>query len=522
MGRRILFVTTDQQRYDTLGCNGGTVGRTPVLDRLAAQGVRYERAVPQSVVCMPSRSTMITGQHPSTHGVWMNGVALPADAPSVATELHRHGYRTALIGKPHFEPFLDPFGRFVENRLADLGVPTLSGPAADGVPGPHRGFEHMEAASHTPMGPLHYARYLQREHPEHLDGFYAVLDRDLEVNADGGGASGAPQVKDNPIPREWYHTDWVADRTIAWLDSLDDGDDWFAWMSFPDPHHPWDPPASELGRVDWRDVPLPEGYVTDAAERERILDDKPRHWRLWYDGALVSNYEAPTRWVPATLTADQVREVNARNAVEVELIDEAIGRVLAAVSARGWDDDLDVIMTTDHGELQGDFGLLFKGPYHVDGLMRLPLIWRPAPSAGVAPAAVTAPVGLVDLAPTFTSIAGLPTPEWMEGRALPVSDVDAAERGAERALTEWDSEIFGVEVHLRTITRDGWVCTTYAPGTVHDGTEGELYDLADDPLQRVNRWDDPAVRAQRDDLISDLRDHLPAVRGPRRPLDAPV
>ena len=129
--------------------------------------------------------------------------------------------------------------------------------------------------------------------------------------------------------------------------------------------------------------------LADPAEREAILDAKPRHWRLWYDGTLVSNYEAPTRWVPATLTADQVREVNARNAVEVELIDEALGRVLAAVDARGWADDVDVVFTTDHGELQGDFGLLFKGPYHVDGLMRLPLVWRPAPSAGVAPAVVT-------------------------------------------------------------------------------------------------------------------------------------
>ena len=65
-----------------------------------------------------------------------------------------------------------------------------------------------------------------------------------------------------------------------------------------------------------------------------------------------------------------------------------------------------MIFTTDHGELQGDFGLLFKGPYHVDALMRLPLIWRPAPSAGVAPGAVvTRPVGLVDLAPTFSTIA---------------------------------------------------------------------------------------------------------------------
>jgi arylsulfatase A-like enzyme len=192
------------------------------------------------------------------------------------------------------------------------------------------------------------------------------------------------------------------------------------------------------------------------------------------------------------------------------------------VAARGWDDDLDVIVTTDHGELQGDFGLLFKGPYHVDGLMRLPLVWRPAPAAGVAPAAVTGPVGLVDLAPTFCAIAGLPPEPWMEGAPLPVDDADADARGHGCALTEWDSELLGVDVHLRTITQGGWVCTTYGPGTVHDGTEGELYDLADDPLQRVNRWDDPAARGVRDDLVDDLRRRLPAPRTPRLPLDAPV
>ncbi|MSO88212.1 MAG: sulfatase [Acidimicrobiia bacterium] len=522
MGRKILFITTDQQRYDTLGCNGGELSRTPVVDSLAAQGVRYERAVPQSVVCMPSRCTMLTGQYPSTHGVWMNGVALPVDAPSVAAVLHQAGYRTALVGKPHFEPFLDPFNRFTENRMAASGLPTAQSLQAEGGMGPHRGFDHLEFAGHSPVGSLHYGRWMVENHFDALGGFYAVLDKDLEVNATGGGDTGAPQVQVNPVAREWYHTDWVADRTIAWLNGLDADDDWFCWMSFPDPHHPWDPPASELGRVDWRDVPLPAGYVEDPAERERILDDKPRHWRLWYDGKLVSNYEAPTRWVPATMTADQVREVNAVNAVEVELIDEAIGRVLAAAEAKGWADDLDVVFTTDHGELQGDFGLLFKGPYHVDGLMRLPLIWRPAPGAGVEAATVTAPVGLVDLAPTFCAIAGVDAQPWMEGHALPHHDADATARKFERVLTEWESELFGVAVYLRTITRDGWVCTTYRPGTVHDGSEGELYDLSEDPLQQVNRWDDAAVRSIRDDLVADLGDHLPAPRVPRLPVDAPV
>jgi len=293
-------------------------------------------------------------------------------------------------------------------------------------------------------------------------------------------------------------------------------------MSFPDPHHPWDPPESEMGRVDWRDVPLPKGYLGSRDEREKAIDAKPRHWRMWYDGQLVSNYEAPAKWVPATLTEDQVREINARNAVECELIDEALGRVLAAIEQKGWTDDVDIIFTTDHGELQGDFGLMFKGPYHVDALMRLPLVWRPAPSTTPTQAVVTKPVELLDLAPTFCAIAGIAPAEWMQGQALPIDDDDADKRGFERALTEWDSELFGVGVYLRTITRDQWVCTAYLPGYAHDGTEGELYNLAEDPLQTNNLWEDRDYQSVRADLVADLWDHQPPVHEPRLELEAPV
>jgi len=293
-------------------------------------------------------------------------------------------------------------------------------------------------------------------------------------------------------------------------------------MSFPDPHHPWDPPASELHRVNWRDLDLPEGYIADAHTREQVLSSKPQHWMRWYDGTFVSNYEAPARWVPATLTADQVREVNAMAHIENELIDEAIGRVLSSISQRGWADDLDIVYTTDHGEFQGDYGLLFKGPYHVDSLMRLPLIWRPAPSAKITPAKVHSPVGLVSLAATFASIAGLPQPEYVEASALPTSDDDARARGHERVLTEWDSSLFGKIVSSRTIHRDGWTCTAYAPGTLHDGTEGELYNLTDDPLQHVNLWDDPAHAAIRNDLCDDMWTHLPTPTDERRYCEAPV
>ncbi len=507
MGRKILFITTDQQRYDTLGANGGRLSRTPVFDRLAAEGIRYERCQPTSVVCMPSRASMLTGQFPSTHGTWMNGVALAVDAPSIAAHLHDAGYATALIGKAHFEPFLDPFGRFAENALSALGIPTIESPWFDGRRGVHRGFDHLELATHGVLGPLHYARWMREQHPDSLGGFYSVVDQDLNVNAAGGGETGAPQVAVNPVPREWYHTDWVAERTIAWLEAQPDGGDWFCWMSFPDPHHPWDPPAAQRSRVPWRDVPLPENYPQQSGERERLLDQKARHWRAWYDGRVVSNYEAPAKWVPATLTADQVREVNALNAVEVELIDEAVGRVLRSIEARGWGDDVDVVFTSDHGELQGDYGLLFKGPYHVDSLMRLPLVWRPARSSAPTPAVVRSPVSLVSLAATFAQVAGAAPPPWVEGPPLPVDDADAAARGFTGTFTEWDSALFGVDVHVRSLLTGEYLYTEYRPGSMHDGSEGELYLLADDPLQRTNRFADRSLASTRATLHDRLRMH---------------
>jgi arylsulfatase A-like enzyme len=506
MGRKILFVTTDQQRYDSLGCNGGTVARTPVLDRLAAEGLNYRRAMNQNVVCMPARSTMITGQYPRTHGVYANGVPLPADAPSVASYLGAHGYRTALLGKAHFEPGFDLEGRWPENRLA-----------AEGSTGPHRGFDHLELAMHGPLPLWHYGVWIRGQPGHHERDFYQLF-AGAALNGVGGGETGACQLKVNPVPREMYHTDWVADRTIAWLDTVADGEDWFCWMSFPDPHHPWDPPASELSRVPWRDLDLPAGHPGSPEACRRILEQKPRHWLAYYEGAHSNLEGGPADFVPAAMTDDQVREINAFTHIENELIDEAVGRILDCVEERGWTADTDVVFTTDHGELQGDFGMLFKGPYHCEALMHLPMIWRPAPSAGVAPYLVEEPVGQLDLAPTFAAIAGLPAPEWVQGSPLPT----AAGSGRQRVVTEWDSQFPTEDLHLRSMWRDDWLVTAYEPGGGYDGTEGELYDMGDDPWQFNNLWNDPAHRARRDELVADLYDALPPARPDKLAVEAPV
>jgi arylsulfatase A-like enzyme len=522
--RNILFITSDQQRFDALGCNGGVVARTPVVDALARQGINYRRAHVQNVVCMPSRSTMLTGQYPLTHGVVANGVPLPSDAPSVARHLRRGaGYHTALIGKAHFEPHLDPWLSFDENRAA-----------AAGSCGPWRGFDHIELATHGPAGGHHYAAWLWDQHPEAIAGFGGVL------TGRGGGDTGAPEVAHNDMAREHYHTDWVADRTVAWLDGVPSDEPWFCWMSFPDPHHPFDPPLDEVrARIDWRDVPLPGGHPGSRANIERILAGKPRHWLDWYRGAFRNPEGGPVSFVPSRLSESQLREMNAMIHVENELIDEACGRVLAALRARGVDEHTDVIYTSDHGELQGDFGLMFKGPYHTDALLRVPLVWRPAPSAHESPASIDEPVGHIDLAPTFCTIAGVNVPDDMQGAPLPLT----AGSGRDAVITTFDSQFSRVGMRLRTIYADGHICTVYLP-TDHrrgggfplywavwgshtrvpdySGTEGELYDVADDPHQWHNHFDDPSRRALRAALIDRMAELLPEERTPPLAVAAPT
>lgn len=509
--RNILLITTDQMRYDALGCNGGQVARTPVLDNLSAKGINYRRAHNQNVVCMPARATIMTGQHVATHGVWMNGVSLPEDTPTIAHWLNDNGYRTALLGKAHFEPWLGDPAVFFENRMA-----------SEHNNGPHRGFDRMELANHFLEGHSHYDRWINANHKAYRPDFY-TMTTDRGQNTASRGDTGALQVWPTEIPREIYHTDWVADRTINWLGELGDADPFFCWMSFPDPHHPWDPPASETGRVNWRDVPLPSLYSEDKASTEALLAQKPAHWMGYYNGTLWSNLESPRDFVPRDMSADQVREINAMNHIENELIDEACGRVLAWLEAHGRLDNTDVFFTTDHGEFQGDFGLMFKGPYHVDALMHLPFIWCPASTANMNASEVTAPVGHLDLAATFCEVAGLAIPDWVEGKPLPWNDAQAQQQSRDDVLTEWDSEHVGVDMHLKSIyNRQGWLVTEYGKSSLYEGTEGELYNMNDDPEQRVNLWGDPGYASIRKELVARLHDQLPEPREPRLERKAPV
>jgi arylsulfatase A-like enzyme len=246
-----------------------------------------------------------------------------------------------------------------------------------------------------------------------------------------------------------------------------------------------DPPAPWCDRYAAADMTVP-------ARHPEEFERKPSFHRVWANGL-----PEPMAWANpggARLSDRQLAEMMAGYYGMVAQLDHALGGVLRALDETGQAEDTLVVVTTDHGELLGDHQMLFKGPLHYDGLLRVPLVVR---GPGVTPGlAVSEPVGLVDLVPTVLELARLPAPATLDGGSL-APLLAGQSQGREWVLTENDHEM-GFVLHLRTLTTERYVLTRYdtMPGV------GELYDRALDPGERENRWDDPAYAGTRRELLA--------------------
>ena len=474
MGRKILFITTDQQRYDSLGCNGGTIARTPVVDGLAASGVNYQRAYNQNTVCMPARSTMLTGQYVRTHGVVANGVPLPDDAPSVAAYLHDDaGYRTALLGKAHFEPGFDlraPVARELHGGARPhRSVPRLRARRARDARAARRqaraaALRHAGSSTRTASTRRRASRRCSRPSPAATPA--RPRRGSTRSRASGTTPTGSPTARS---------------RTSTRCPTTPTGS---CGCRSPIRTTRGIRPRRSSTACNWRDLDLPPGHPGSNEKIERVLAQKPAHWLELWEGTFVNAEGGPGTYRPQNVSHDNIREINAMAHIMNEMIDEACGRVLRRVASAGWDDDTDVFFTTDHGELQGDYGLIFKGPFHTDSLMRLPMVWRPAPSAGVAPADVQR-----------AGRSARSRADVLRDRRRRRAGVDAGRArsrprpgsGRERVLCEWDSQFPGYGMHLRSIYRDGWLCTAYEKSTVGEPNGLEKFFAATGHVRRRDR-----------------------------------
>lgn len=477
----LLLITTDQQRADTVGAYGNRVCRTPNLDRLAGDGVTLDRAYVANPICMPSRASLLTGLLPHRHGVWANGVALPEGTRTLAHDLTDAGYRTALIGKAHLSPTGSP--------TSMEGVERWEREEAwfRDWSGPYFGFERVELGLGHATAHGHYGFWLREHDP----------DAPSLVGIRGARRSptGAPQSGLSRLPVACHQSTWIAERSLEYLDGWARGDEpFFLWASFFDPHHPFLPPILYAERVDAERVALPQG-------RGDGLSARPPHYLARWKGE-GPDLEGGKFGDLSALAEAQIREIIAHYYAMVELIDDCVGRILEGLERLGLAGDTIVVFTSDHGELLFDHGLLGKGPFPYEGLIRVPWIWR-WPGHLPAGRRSSGLVSLSDFPSTALDLVGLRTPTRRQGSSRADLLTGNSDRGAESVLVEFDSQF--QDLSARTLVTDRWKLTCY-PGHAY----GELADLERDPAESANLWDDEGCGEMRDALRSRLLGSLVA------------
>ena len=472
----IIFILSDQQRRDSLGCYGNAIAQTPCLDRLAASGVTFENAFTANVVCMPSRAALLTGRYPRVNGVVTNGVALDENREiTLPVALGSHGYQTACAGKLHLAPHIDPDPKYGKNE-GGYESPESPGFWKSGktVPLPYYGFQHVRlCAGHARDWMNYYQDLVSRD-----SGLPDLLKEENALQP----LSGAPSSWKSAIPEEHHVSTWVADQAIDLIESLaTQPDPFFLFVGFPDPHFPYCPPAPWCDMIDPASVPMPN------RSSDELEQPSPRH-----KGAL----ELFSSWLPYNLMDmpdEHIREIIAHTYGMVSLLDQNVGRITDTLDRLNITDNTVLVFTTDHGEHLGDHWLVYKAsPF--DELTHLPMIWN-CPARFATAARTEEIVSHVDLMPTVLDLAGIELPSGVQGSSYRIALEGGDFTGRTCAYLEDDTLGPEGNTFQRTVRTHNFRLSFYLPEN-----EGALYDLRNDSNELFNRWDDPDYRDTRNEL----------------------
>ena len=438
MSRRpnLLLLMTDQQRADALGCVSDWVN-TPHLDQLAQEGVRFSNCVTTSPVCIPARLSLATGLYPHNTWVWDNGHhTLDPRTPTWMQAVRAAGYRTSLFGKTHLHPHGGDL-RDREHLLHEYGlddVDEIGGPRASA-----RVLSHM-TAGWDQLG-------LWRAYREDLDDRFATK----------------PHVaRPSPLPLAQYADTYVGARAHEYLRDYDSDQPWCCWVSFGGPHEPWDTPDEFARRYDPEQMPAPIPLPEWASHP----GDRPQ-------GALAKRLAQR----PA-LDPQDVAAMRANYAGNVELIDDQIGQILATLASRGELDNTLIIFTSDHGEMNGDFGLIYKSQL-LNSAVRVPLIVRPPKGAIESQGGINdSPAEWLDVGATLCEMGETHTVGFARSLLPGVRDVTHHHRDG--AISEMNGEVMWLDVdHKVVLNRSGQVYM--------------LFDRHNDPHEQENLAGNPSA-----------------------------
>ena len=462
----VMIIMTDQQRADFLKSQGFALDTMPFLDSYKPRGVWFESAYTSMPICTPARISMLTGRYAKAYGVIANWPGpTPRFGRDLVSVLREQGYELSLFGKNHSH--VDP---------AVFDVKSLYDHTA-GAPRPGRAAED------------------------------AAFDRWMT----GVGHWISPVA--TPFHVEDQYPARIVSDTIRWLGQKKDRP-WFAWVSIPEPHSPYQVPEPYFSLFPLDQIPAP-------AAGPEALADKNYQWRYQYEAIKHYHPDCDRAW----------RRYRANYCGMLRLIDQQLERLVSVLDAKHLLDNTLVVYLSDHGEFCGDYGLYRKGLALPECCVRIPMFWfgGPArPRKGDHPAFVS----ITDLFPTICEAVGAEIPAGVQGRSLlplltgqPWSEREFASVYVEhgiggRALREHDDVRFGDPAD--TVYIDGAARTNFdgtrvaASGFRRAVIKGkwkliydldfplEMYDLERDPHELKNVARDAGVDAVRQELMDEL------------------
>ncbi len=472
MPPNILWICTDQQRSDTLGCTGNRFVSTPNIDALAQQSAHFHNCFVQSPICMPSRASFLTGRYPRTTRLRQNGQTIPEDEKPISRLLADAGYHCGLVGKFHLAPADPAVNATIEARIND-------------------GYSEFCWAGdpHDNWG-LHsgYTAFLS----EHGKRFETAPRPDCAFVEVG-------------MPEEFHEASWCADQAIEFIERRGgSGEPWLFSLNMFAPHHPFNPPETflkpYLGRLD--DIPLPAALDDD-------LSGKPAYQATDSEGAYGGTMPY---W--HGMSARDHRMVRAAYWAMCDLVDAKVGAILDALTRTGQRDNTIVIFMSDHGEMLGDHGIYLKGPYFYEPAIRVPLIvnWP----GNVLPQPHNGLTELVDLAPTLLEACNIDLFPGMQGRSLwPQLCGQSPVKGRDSIYCEYYN---AMPFHTDPTAQLTMLRTeTHKIIVDHANDDGELYDLDADPLETVNLWRDSGSLGIKAQMLTHLTHRMAFTADPLPP-----
>lgn len=464
----ILFIMTDQQRWDSIGANGNRLVRTPNLDRLAASGANFTHAFVQSPVCVPSRISFFTGRYAHSHRNRVNYTPLERSEVLMQARLREAGYRTASIGKLHYYP-----------PTRDEALRT--------------GFDHVELHDGVPHTDAwsDYVRWRNARDPQNYLPYRSVA-KDVLPGKNPFRAS---------IEARFTDTAWTGERTRGELRELaQGGKPFFLYSSFWKPHGPFEISRPYDSMYD--DVTFPLPPRTTLADVEKFPLPLAR---------LVLRGGPQVLDTPSERLQWMYRSYHA----SISHVDHEIGGILKTLDELGLADNTIVVFSSDHGAQMLEHGIMDKNCFF-EASVRVPFIvaWP----GKIKPARYDDLVEAIDLLPTLFDLAGLPEPVSCQGRSLAPLVTGHAGGYVPREV------VFSENVIPEVIT-SGKIDMSFAKGRGVAGVrhpdakmvrsqrwkynyypEGyaELYDLQNDPGEYINL----AGRTEHAPVEAEMKDHL--------------